>query len=532
MKSIGLLDHFLMELEGVKRHFLRPKSQEFILRHVLLVLIFILAFSIRLISVLKYESVIHEFDPYFNYRSTIMLIKNGVYDFWNWFDWESWHPLGRVVGGTVYPGLMMTAAAMYRISEFITAHISLRDICVFTGPFFSGLTVMVAYNFGKLVRNTETGLMAALLMSIVPGYISRSVAGSFDNEAVSIFALLFSFYLWCRAVKLGTISASAAAAFGYFYMAASWGAYVFISNLIALYVIVMVISGRYSRRLYVAYSTFWALGSILAMQVRFISSNHIMSTELLSFNSIFLAMQAWEVLCFLYHRIGLVLFERFVLLIASSVAAVIGLGLTAMIATGRLNPWTGRFWTLLDPTYASKFIPIVASVSEHQPTTWANYAFDLHILSFAAPAGIYFCFKDISDISIFLITFGLSAAYFSGVMVRLMLVAAPAFVMLSAVSLSSIISSYCSDIYLARAAIAKSEGSGGNTGGGSGMLSSNGVASSSAASANAAAAAATSNPQSKRGGGGARKNAAAAAAAASSFTFTSSLPALLSLYDH
>eukprot|EP00201_Polytomella_parva_P014572 CAMPEP_0175069374 /NCGR_PEP_ID=MMETSP0052_2-20121109/18162_1 /TAXON_ID=51329 ORGANISM="Polytomella parva, Strain SAG 63-3" /NCGR_SAMPLE_ID=MMETSP0052_2 /ASSEMBLY_ACC=CAM_ASM_000194 /LENGTH=505 /DNA_ID=CAMNT_0016336447 /DNA_START=973 /DNA_END=2490 /DNA_ORIENTATION=- len=239
-----------------------------------------------------------------------------------------------------------------------------------------------------------------------------------------------------------------------------------------------------------------------------------MSTELLSFNSIFLAMQAWEVLCFLYHRIGLVLFERFVLLIASSVAAVIGLGLTAMIATGRLNPWTGRFWTLLDPTYASKFIPIVASVSEHQPTTWANYAFDLHILSFAAPAGIYFCFKDISDISIFLITFGLSAAYFSGVMVRLMLVAAPAFVMLSAVSLSSIISSYCSDIYLARAAIAKSEGSGGNTGGGSGMLSSNGVASSSAASANAAAAAATSNPQSKRGGGGARKNAAAAAAAA------------------
>jgi dolichyl-diphosphooligosaccharide--protein glycosyltransferase len=37
------------------------------------------------------------------------------------------------------------------------------------------------------------------------------------------------------------------------------------------------------------------------------------------------------------------------------------------------------FWTLLDPTYAKKFIPIVASVSEHQPTTWASYIFDLHL---------------------------------------------------------------------------------------------------------------------------------------------------------
>jgi hypothetical protein len=56
--------------------------------------------------VLRYESVIHEFDPYFNYRSTIKLVQDGVYAFWNWFDAESWYPLGRVVGGTVYPGAL------------------------------------------------------------------------------------------------------------------------------------------------------------------------------------------------------------------------------------------------------------------------------------------------------------------------------------------------------------------------------------------------------------------------------------------
>ena len=62
-----------------------------------------LAFSVRLFSVIKYESVIHEFDPYFNYRVTQFLTKHGFYELWNWFDDLTWYPLGRVIGGTVYP---------------------------------------------------------------------------------------------------------------------------------------------------------------------------------------------------------------------------------------------------------------------------------------------------------------------------------------------------------------------------------------------------------------------------------------------
>lgn len=83
-----------------------------------------------------------------------------------------------------------------------------------------------------------------------------------------------------------------------------------------------------------------------------------------------------------------------------------------------MTPWTGRFWTLLDPTYAKKYIPIIASVSEHQPTTWSTYVFDVHLLVFAAPAGLYFCFKTMSDAQLFLLTFALTAIYFSGIMIR------------------------------------------------------------------------------------------------------------------
>ncbi|KAJ9515404.1 hypothetical protein QJQ45_016406 [Haematococcus lacustris] len=431
---------------AVKRNLGKPKSQELLIRSLALVCIYILAFSVRLTSVLRYESVIHEFDPWFNYRSTIKLVAEGVYEFWNWFDAESWHPLGRVVGGTVYPGLMFTAAALYKVLVWLTACVKLRDVCVFLAPFFAANTAMVAYLFGCELKDSATGLVAAAFMALVPGYMSRSVAGSFDNEAVAIFALVTTFYLWVRAVNQGTVASAVACAFAYLYMAASWGAYVFISNLIPLYVILMVAINRYTKRLYIAYTTLWAVGSLLAMQVRFIGFNHIVSTELLAWNAVFLGLQAWELVLFVRTKLGARMFERLLWLGASGLASAGAAVLSLLLLSGKLNPWTGRFWTLLDPTYAKKFIPIVASVSEHQPTTWASYIFDLHGLVFLAPLGLYYCFCHLTDANIFLITFALTAIYFSGIMVRLMLVAAPAFVLLGALGISGLLQSYCRDI--------------------------------------------------------------------------------------
>lgn len=50
-----------------------------------------------------------------------------------------------------------------------------------------------------------------------------------------------------------------------------------------------------------------------------------------------------------------------------------------------ISPWTGRFYSLLDPSYAKNNIPIIASVSEHQPTAWSSFYFDLQLLVFMFP---------------------------------------------------------------------------------------------------------------------------------------------------
>lgn len=110
---------------------------------------------------------------------------------------------------------------------------------------------------------------------------------------------------------------------------------------------------------------------------------------------------------------------------------------------GKISPWTGRFYSLLDPSYAKNNIPIIASVSEHQPTTWSSYYFDLQLLVFMFPGkccwnmpihhmfvmlsyvfffsfltvGLYYCFSNLSDARIFIIMYGVTSMYFSAVMV-------------------------------------------------------------------------------------------------------------------
>ena len=112
------------------------------------------AFSIRLFSVLRYESMIHEFDPYFNYRTTKYLADEGFYDFHNWFDDRAWYPLGRIIGGTIYPGLMITSATIYHFLQALNLTVDVRNVCVFLAPLFSSFTTVVTYLLTSELHST------------------------------------------------------------------------------------------------------------------------------------------------------------------------------------------------------------------------------------------------------------------------------------------------------------------------------------------------------------------------------------------
>ncbi|CAO2841885.1 unnamed protein product [Amaranthus hypochondriacus] len=405
----------------------------------ILILIGVLAFSIRLFSVIKYESVIHEFDPYFNYRVTQFLTKNGIYDFWNWFDDRTWYPLGRVIGGTVYPGLTLTAGTMWWILHSLNIPLSVETVCVFTAPIFSAFASWATYLLTKEVKGTGAGLTAALLLGMVPSYISRSVAGSYDNEAVAIFALIFTFYLYIKTLNTGSLFYATLNALAYFYMVCSWGGYTFIINLIPMHVLLCIVTGRYSHRLYIAYAPLVVLGTLLAALVPVVGFNAVMTSEHFASFLVFIILHVVALVYYIKGVLSPQMFKVAVTLVVSvglAVCCAVVAVLIALVASSPTKGWSGRSLSLLDPTYASKYIPIIASVSEHQPPTWPSYFMDINVLAFLVPAGIIACFSPLSDASSFVVLYIVTSVYFSGVMVRLMLVLAPAACILSGIALS------------------------------------------------------------------------------------------------
>lgn len=121
---------------------------------------------------------------------------------------------------------------------------------------------------------------------------------------IAIFCMLLTYYMWIKAVKTGTIYWSTMAALSYFYMVgerkvlvfivsqnwtkpvikyclqvSSWGGYVFLINLIPLHVLVLMFTGRFSHRIYSAYSTLYCVGTLLSMQVSFVGFQPIQTSE-------------------------------------------------------------------------------------------------------------------------------------------------------------------------------------------------------------------------------------------------------------
>ncbi|KAG5952450.1 oligosaccharyl transferase stt3 subunit [Claviceps sorghi] len=424
---------------------LNSESTRTLLRVVILCLIAGAAVSSRLFSVIRFESIIHEFDPWFNFRATKYLVANGFYKFWDWFDDRTWHPLGRVTGGTLYPGLMVTSGVIYHALKALTVPVDIRNICVLLAPAFSGLTAYASYLLtNELTTSSSAGLLAAIFMGIAPGYISRSVAGSYDNEAIAIFLLVFTFYLWIKALKLGSMLWGALCALFYGYMVASWGGYAFITCLLPLHAFVLICMGRYSTRLYISYTTWYALGTIASMQIPFVGFLPVKTSEHMPALGIFGFVQLLGFIQYVRSAIPSRQFQTFLVTI---LVATFGIGLIALVALtslGYIAPWNGRFYSLWDTGYAKIHIPIIASVSEHQPTAWPAFFLDLNFLIWLFPAGVYMCFKDLRDEHVFVIVYALFGSYFAGVMVRLMLTLTPVVCVAAAIAVSSVLDAYLS----------------------------------------------------------------------------------------
>lgn len=87
---------------------------------------------------------------YFNYRTTRFLAEEGFYKFHNWFDDRAWYPLGRIIGGTIYPGKMMFRTLSFfktgwKVLERMgnTCHASSRMVVVFCQTYLEQIKILL-----------------------------------------------------------------------------------------------------------------------------------------------------------------------------------------------------------------------------------------------------------------------------------------------------------------------------------------------------------------------------------------------------
>jgi dolichyl-diphosphooligosaccharide--protein glycosyltransferase len=114
-------------------------------------------------------------------------------------------------------------------------------------------------------------VVSAAIFSIVPSHIMRSVAGGYDNESIAMFAMCLTFYLWILSLRNDyTVGIGALTAISYIYMVAAWGGYVFVLNMIGVHaaflIILNLVTRQYSSKLHRAYSLFYIIGTVGAIQ--------------------------------------------------------------------------------------------------------------------------------------------------------------------------------------------------------------------------------------------------------------------------
>ena len=398
--------------------------------------------DIRMYAIRTYGLVIHEFDPWFNFRATIYLRDHGLYEFFHWFDYKVWYPLGRPVGTTIYPGMQMTSVFIWKVlNDYVGYSISLNDVCCYVPTWFGvSATFFLALLARECSGSWSVGAIAACIMAIIPAHIMRSVGGGYDNESIALTAMCMTFFLWCRSLRAAPNVKDGAptrdsyvygvlTGLAYIYMAAAWGGFIFVINLIAFHAGVLVVLGRYSSKLHRAYSLFYVIGTFGAMQIPVIGFRPLQSLEQLSGLVVFLAFQVLEYVENMRRREKLSYADvwRWRFKVAVPVGGCIVAVVLLLNSMGYFGPLGSRIRGLF-VKHTRTGNPLVDSVAEHQPASEAAYKQYLHHIYHIVPYGFLISLVRMplgTDANTFLIAYAGVAYYFANKMARLIILLGP-----------------------------------------------------------------------------------------------------------
>jgi len=405
--------------------------RETALHYSILSLTLALAAIIRLLP-LRWGAYISEFDPYFNFNDMRQITANGWQSWFAYTDFKAWYPFGRPPVSTSYPGTSFTGTLIYQFLQAIGINISLYDAAVYSPVILGIFGVLVIYFFARDIWGKSAGLLAGLFSAFSSSLISRTDLGFFRNEAVGIPTMVMAFMFFIRAVNpsrslKGTIIYSMLSSVSLIYMTFAWGSFRYAAEVVGLFVLALIVLGRYSPRLLLSYGITIGFFLFTGAELPLLGHTYLTESTTIALLGVMGLLAVMEL-----SRLAPTTRGRLTVLslaVAGVVAvAVLGVG-TGLISAGL----RGKFLATLDP-FVRNNIPLVASVAENRPSTWSSLYLEIGSIILLAVFGFFFAFQRLRDSDVLLIIFGVTGFYFAASLVRLTLILAPAMATLAAIT--------------------------------------------------------------------------------------------------
>lgn len=349
-----------------------------------------------------------------------------------WVDKQRWYPDGINMGNS-YPGLVFVTAVFYDIVRFLGFNFDLMAFCAMMPPLMAALGALMVYFLGKDLGGKPVGLLAALFLAISPAVITKITLGFFTTENVGIFALPAFILFFLRAVEeerpiSSTVGYSLGSAAVLTYFVLGWGASYYPIDLAALFVFVLLLLKRYSRRLFLVYGLTFGPSLLLAISTRTeVGPGFVVSSAVLPVAGVFVLLCLNEIVSNLTSAR-----EKFMFVVVF-VAGIIG-SFIVLTLTGYLGSIGAKFLVVLDPLLRGAN-PLIESVAEHRMSTWGTIYYDLGIAILFFLVGLFFIARNLTTKNLFMLLFALTSVYFAASMVRVMVILAPAFALVAAIGI-------------------------------------------------------------------------------------------------
>jgi len=416
-------------IRGIKT-FVEGVSKGAVVSFFCLAAIVTIAALIRLQPV-RWGFYLSEFDPYQQYRMTEYVVKNGFTSWFSWYDHMTWYPWGRDVPTTNYPGVAFSAAIVYLFLKSIGIEIGLYQFCVLFPVIMGAATCFALYFLGRDVWSRSVALLSSLFLAFNSSHAFRTSAGFFDDETIGVFAMLLFFMFYIRSISpnksnRASLLYAILAGLSLSYMSLGWGAFRYPMSLVALFSAVLVIVGRYSRRLLLSYGVTYGLNFLIMSQLPYLGFSFFKEWSTVAIFGVLLLF------CFYELSIHLKSVRQRIIAVLCFFG-LIGTATFVLWQQGLIGGLGSKFWTVLNPSTRLE-LPLVESVAEHRPATWATFFFEFGIISLLGIFGFFFASQRLRNTDIFLILFGLSSLYFASSLVRLTLILAPALSLMAAVT--------------------------------------------------------------------------------------------------